>query len=54
MKSEGLGEKIGRKTPPKYRTMADNADWKVREDAAGAIKRLNDKHYNTYLPVRRE
>jgi hypothetical protein len=36
------------------RTMADDADWEVRKDAAGAIKRLNDKHFNTYLPVWRE
>ena len=38
----------------RIRSMADDADWEVREDAASAIKGLNDKQFSTYLPVWRE
>lgn len=35
----------------RIRTMADDEDWEIREDAASEIKRLNDEQFNTYLPV---
>jgi len=35
----------------KIRKMADSIDWGVREDAAGEIKKINDKFFLEYLPV---
>jgi HEAT repeat protein len=51
MRNESQEKKLDDELLQSIRTMADDADWEVREDAAGAIKRLNDKHFNTYLPV---
>lgn len=38
----------------RIRAMADDADWTVRESAAGEIKCINDKQFATYVPVWRE
>lgn len=35
----------------KIRKMADSSDWEVREDAAGEIRKINDKFFLEYLPV---
>jgi len=31
--------------------MADSQDWRIREDAAGEIRKINDKFFLEYLPV---
>ncbi len=31
--------------------MADSSDWRVREDAAGEIKKINDNSFLEYLPI---
>jgi HEAT repeat protein len=38
----------------RIRALTDDPDWEVREDAAGAIKRLNDREFKTCLPIWRQ
>lgn len=38
----------------KIRKMADDEDWEVRETAASEIKKINDIHFEEYLPVWQE
>ena len=35
----------------KIRKLANDEDWKVREDAASEIEKINDKHFEEYYPV---
>ncbi len=45
---------IDEKLLVKIRKMADSSDWGVREDAAGEIKKINDKFFLEYLPIWKE
>ncbi len=35
----------------KIRKMADSKNWHIKEDAAVEIKKINDKHFEEYLPI---
>ncbi len=35
----------------KIKIMADSPDWKIKEEAANEIKKINDKNFTEYLPV---
>ena len=42
---------IDKKLLTKIKKMADSPDWRVRENAAVEIKKINDKFFLKYLPV---
>jgi len=42
---------MDKKLLAKIRKMADSQDWRIREDAAGEIRKINDKFFLEYLPV---
>jgi len=42
---------MDKKLLAKIRKMADSQDWKIREGAAGEIRKINDKYFLEYLPV---
>lgn len=42
---------VDKKLLEKIRKLACHEDWKVREDAASEIKKINDKFFEEYYPV---
>ena len=42
---------MDRKLLKRIETLAIDEDWKLREDAAAMIKKINDNHFDEYMPI---